>query len=276
MDWSKTKTIFIVVFLVLNMFLLYQYIQKRSSNGLEVIAESTIEDKLKENEITYKTLPKQPNKEQYLSAKSKLFSDEELKKLKNQRVQKEKNQQIYASEFKPLQLGEKIHSEALDSFVKENVLHGDQYRFWKVDEIGNVIIYYQTYKGKMIFNNSSAKLELKMDDKRQVISYTQTYLDDIDEQFNEKDDVIPAIKAIETLFNKGSIQPNNEITNVELGYINILQDTASHILTPIWHVEINNEDDFFVNALDGRIIEFNDGVNISDESDMDDKKLILE
>lgn len=279
-DWSKTKTIFIIVFLILNMFLLYQYVEKKDSNDYDYLTESTIEDSLKENDITYKTLPKQTNKEQYLSAKSKNFSDDDLKKLKNQKATRLSPQQIYSQLDKPLQLGEKIHSEALDTFVKENVLYGDSYRFWKVDELKNTIVYYQTYNDKMIYNNNSAKLELSINGNREVQSYEQTYLEDIDKQVNEKEEVIKAINAIEALFYKGHIQSNSEITDVELGYINLIQyATASHILTPTWHVEIDKKEDLFVNALDGRIIEFEEDSNASDEKNINGdspEQLILE
>ncbi|MEH6940848.1 two-component system regulatory protein YycI [Bacillus sp. JJ722] len=263
MDWSKTKTIFIIVFLILNMFLLYQYVEKKDSSDYDYLTESTIEDSLKENGITYKTLPKQTNKEQYLSAKSKDFSDDDLKKLKNQDATRLSPQKIYSKLDKPFQLEEKIHSEALDNFVKENVLYGDRYRFWKVD--GSTIIYYQTYNEKMIYNNDSAKLVLSINDN-QVQSYEQTYLEDIDKQANEQEDVVKAINAIEALFYKDHIPSNSEITDVELGYINLIQyASASHILTPTWHVEVDKKEDLFVNALDGRVIEFEEEPDVSEE-----------
>ena len=53
MDWSKTKSIFIIVFFVLDIFLLYQFLEKKDNYQFEYFAEATIEDRLQENEITY-------------------------------------------------------------------------------------------------------------------------------------------------------------------------------------------------------------------------------
>ncbi|COG88691.1 Uncharacterized protein conserved in bacteria [Streptococcus pneumoniae] len=39
MDWDRIKTIFIVTFFVLDLFLIFQFIQKQDSNQLELIAE---------------------------------------------------------------------------------------------------------------------------------------------------------------------------------------------------------------------------------------------
>lgn len=252
------------------MFLLYQYIEKKTSDDYDFLTTSTIEESLKENDITYNTLPKQVNKEQYLSAKSKYFSEDDLKKLKNQKADL-KDYQTIKSEFnadKRFILSEKTHTEALDAFVKDNVLYGDRYKYWGTNE-SNDIIYYQTYKDKMIYNNSSAKLLLRVNEKKEIVSYEQTYLEDFDDNLKEKEEVIAAIRAVETLFLKNKIQSKSEITDARLGYINVIQnDSISHVLTPTWHIEVKSKndkkEDLFVNALDGRIIEFEDTTLFND------------
>lgn len=74
MDWSKIKTIFIITFLILDVYLLFQFMKMRDANKYEVITPTSIEDKLKADEITYVDLPKAPIKTQYLSAKPKTFT----------------------------------------------------------------------------------------------------------------------------------------------------------------------------------------------------------
>ncbi len=43
MEWNKTKTIFIIAFLILDIFLGYQFFEKRSSSEYEVIKNSNVE-----------------------------------------------------------------------------------------------------------------------------------------------------------------------------------------------------------------------------------------
>src|SRR4051812_25110580 len=86
MDWSKTKSIFIMVFFVLDIFLLYQFLEKKDNYQFEYIAEATLEDRLQGDEITYVSLPKQKLKDQFLIAKSKIFEKEDTKDLQNQKV----------------------------------------------------------------------------------------------------------------------------------------------------------------------------------------------
>ena len=76
MDWSKTKSIFIMVFFVLDIFLLYQFLEKKDNYQFDYIAEASIEERLQEEEIQYASLPKQKWKEQFLIAQSKIFEEE--------------------------------------------------------------------------------------------------------------------------------------------------------------------------------------------------------
>lgn len=52
MDWDRIKTIFIVTFFVLDLFLIFQFIQKQDSNQLEIVTETKIDQQLKESKIT--------------------------------------------------------------------------------------------------------------------------------------------------------------------------------------------------------------------------------
>ncbi|PJN90392.1 hypothetical protein CVN76_10565, partial [Bacillus sp. mrc49] len=66
MDWNNTKSIFIMVFFVLNIFLLYQFLEKINDYQYENFAESSTEELLKEDDISIEVpLPKQKLKDQF-------------------------------------------------------------------------------------------------------------------------------------------------------------------------------------------------------------------
>ncbi|GAB6891595.1 hypothetical protein JCM14450A_26010 [Geobacillus stearothermophilus] len=92
MDWSKTKTIFIIVFLILDCFLVYQFMEKRNSSQLDVILETTIEEQLEANGITYVELPKEVTKAAYVSGKSREFTAADTKKLSAQKAKIEEGE----------------------------------------------------------------------------------------------------------------------------------------------------------------------------------------
>lgn len=257
MDWNNTKSIFIMVFFVLNIFLLYQFLEKINDSQLEFIADSSIEEVLKEDEITINQLPKQREKDQFLIAKSKTFENKDLKDLKNQKVKIIDGEKLVGSLKEPVSLSKETRPADLDTFLKEYILYGSEYSYWSYDKESQTIICYQVSDNKMFFNNSKGKVTLYMNKDDEVTSYEQTYLEGI-EKFNKPKELVSALDAIHALYNQGDIVSKDEVTSVKVGFYNSLQTTSfSHLLVPTWWVVVNNETDLFVNAFDGEVIELN-------------------
>lgn len=253
MDWSKTKTIFIIVFLILDCFLVYQFMEKRNSSQLDVILETTIEEQLKANGITYVELPKEVTKAAYVSGKSRAFTAADTKKLSAQKVKIEEGETKLKGTFlHPIALNVSDPYQ-LREFLRRYILDGEQYALWSFDEGEGTVICYQVYEGKMIYGNENSKLIIHVNKQQKAISYEQTMLDDL-EKYERKQDIVPAIKALETLYRKGHLQPGDRVTKVELGYYGLVQFTASQVLTPTWHIVVNRKEDYFVNAFEGQVI----------------------
>jgi regulatory protein YycI of two-component signal transduction system YycFG len=257
MDWSKIKTIFIITFLILDVYLVFQFMQIRDANKYELITEASFEDKLKADEIQFGELPKAPIKEQYLSAKPKLFNKGELAKLKGQSSSlKEPSTIIQVTVDKPLQLSNKFDSAELTSFLKDNVLYGDHYQFWEKNDKKNTITYFQQYDNLPMYKNIKGMIIFTLNTDNQVVSYQQTYLEGL-EKLTAKEDILQPLKAIETLHQKGILKPKSKITKVELGYSTLIQLTGSQVLAPTWRFVVDDKESLFVNAFEGQIIQFN-------------------
>lgn len=52
MNWSRTKTVFIMTFLLLNLFLGYQLYEVNDENQLSLISGNSTQDRLRENKIS--------------------------------------------------------------------------------------------------------------------------------------------------------------------------------------------------------------------------------
>ena len=94
-----------------------------------------------------------------LKANSKTFTIEDTQKsvLSNQMVTINRNTELVSILKEPLPITEKFGPTELNNFIKENVLYGDQYRFWKKSSDGSSIIYTQQYKDKPLFENEESK-----------------------------------------------------------------------------------------------------------------------
>ena len=269
MDWSRIKTIFIIAFLILDVFLLTQYINKFQTNQLEVRKDLSFEEKLNNDGITYKNLPKETMQDQYLSANTKIFTEKDVSQLKNQTVQIGDGSSIVGELKNPISV-DFAHPPftELESFMKNQMLHGDQYTLGEFDEEEGTITYYQEFKDKPFFMNIAAHIVFYVNEEGKADSYEQTMLDTI-EPISEKEEVYPAIRALEALYNQGAIKSNSKFVETELGYYTLVNMEATQVLTPVWRfvVDRNGErESLLVNAFEGQIIQANSG---SDKNTME-------
>ena len=95
MDWSKIKNIFIISFLILDLYLIYEFVKVIDSNVVDVKAniDSSIETTLKAEGIEYGPLPEKYVEDFTLKANSKTFTIEDTQKsiLSNQMVKIHRN-----------------------------------------------------------------------------------------------------------------------------------------------------------------------------------------
>lgn len=253
MDWSKTKTIFIITFLILDLFLAYQFVEKRNSSQFDIITETTIEEKFAADEISYGELPKDVLKETYISGKSKMFTNEELLALENQSITLIDSTILQGTFKQPVAIPETNTEYRLSQFLIDNIISGDSYTYWMTDEQTGTLIFFQKYKDRTLYWNYSAMLLVHLNENNQIVSYEQTLLEEI-EEYDEQQEILPAIKALETLYEKNDLKYGSTITKIELGYYTLVQLTSSQVLAPTWHIVVDDKIDFFVNAFEGQII----------------------
>lgn len=253
MDWSKIKTIFIVSFLILDVYLLYQYLENRNTNQYEIMTQTSIEDQLAADEIEHDNFTKDVIKASYLSAKPKVFTKDELLKLEESEVTVIDGTTLEVHLKDPVKVSKDFFPTELASYIKGNIIQGSQYNFWTHDELNNTIIYYQKYKGQMFYKNKNAQLVFYLNNANEIVSYEQTLLVDI-EKITEEDEVLTPLEAIETLYEERMLPPKSKITKQELGYYSHVQPNLQ-VLTPTWYFVINDDENVFVNAFEGDIIQ---------------------
>jgi regulatory protein YycI of two-component signal transduction system YycFG len=253
LNWSRIKTIFIIVFLILDLFLLSQFVEKRNSNQLGLLAEATLEDQLKENDVTYPDLPKDPIEETYITGSSRTFTMEDLVKLNGQQVQIINNTKIHSRFEEPIPITENS-PDWLETFVSNQMINGEDYVFWGYEEQNRILIFFQQYEGRTIFYNNNAVLKISLNERNEMIEYQQTHLTDLAEMEVDENQAgsFTALKAIENMFIRNELKQGSKITKVDLGYYTLISD--SQVFVPTWHFIIDNKENYFVNAIEGHII----------------------
>ncbi|WP_166805852.1 two-component system regulatory protein YycI [Jeotgalibacillus sp. R-1-5s-1] len=266
MDWSKTKTIFIVVFLILDVFLFFLFLQKYQDTQNSQLPQLSIADQIEEENITISSeLPDLDDSKPYLNAESYRFSAEEVSNLAGQNATVRNNRILESSLNTPVDIEDPENPEELTNLLEEFVLYGEQYRFRDYREEENEIVYFQYYEDSTLYFNVNAQLVVTLNDQQQAVSYTQTYLSSL-ETFSTEQELITPGDALESFYGSGVVEANSRVTNLEIGYFPSFLQAGNNddsvtgdvqVLTPTYKMTIENGEgsqrDLFINAVDDNI-----------------------
>ncbi|MDG5472374.1 two-component system regulatory protein YycI [Jeotgalibacillus sp. ET6] len=262
MDWSKTKTIFIIVFLVLNVFLFILFLNKYEDSQLSIRSPLSADERLVEDNITFSELSNEADPQPYLNAKAYEFAQTDVDGLEQQSATV-RNDILLASELtQPVDIANPSDPEELEELLDEFIIGGEDYSFWKYEEEEQRLIYYQEFEGMPIYHNITGRMVVQLNDQNQAVSYEQTMLGTI-EKFPDEQDLISPREAFLEYYKLSAVEPNSEVVESELGYYSIIQltDAASEtqVLTPAWKITIEQEDGdrevHYLNAVNFSIIE---------------------
>ena len=260
MDWSKSKSIFIVVFLILNIFLYTQYVDVYTQGQkVEVLSEKTTEAKLKDENITYMPLQDNVEKFSYLSGEMRDFGENEIPS--NNLVDiKIIDDYIASGTFKkPIVLKDTLNETNLQTFASMSIHEGDKYMLWDIFEDERYALYFQKINDRMLYYNSSGYLKVYWNENNEIYAYEQTMLENI-EQLKKKDNIIPQIQALQALYSRNFLKPDSRVIHMNLGYSTLVQITKTQVFAPTWEVRVQNTDgqveEHFVNAFEGKVLEF--------------------
>ncbi|KGP73197.1 two-component system regulatory protein YycI [Pontibacillus yanchengensis] len=258
MQWGQIKTLFIVCFLILDIFLAQQFMQKQKQSEYGLLDDSTIEEQLEAEDITLGNLSKESIKQAYISAKRHTFSvqeqEEQESTLENQEYEVF-NGDILISSFKePIPMDLEAPKEELANKVKEQVLYGDRYTFWSWNENSRTLLFFQNYKDSPIYFNENAIIIAFLNEDDEMISYAQTMLDNI-HTTGEAQELIKPIHAAETLYTQNELYSGDQVSGMSLGYHTLVPlANGVQVFSPTWKINVNEKRNHFVNAVEGQLI----------------------
>ncbi|WP_019415728.1 two-component system regulatory protein YycI [Paenisporosarcina sp. TG20] len=260
MDWNKIKTIFIIVFFILNIFLFLLFFNRyNEAQEYQVDGETTIQERLQADNIRFNSTPVDTIKESYASGNIQVYSFEDLPESENQTYEVFNSTELLASFNEPIGLGTLVNPTVVNLFVNEHVFNGASYELFKIDETSMEATYFQTINNRQIFHNQNALLTIYWNEENEVYKYEQTALEDL-EAFEQTENLLTDDTAVEVLYQRNLIKPNSTISLISLGYSTLVQLTETQVFAPTWRVRVELQDgtneDYFVNAVEGKIIEF--------------------
>ena len=260
MDWNKTKTIFIVVFSILNVFLYSLYINRSlETQNMQVMEKISIEESLKMDNITVAEMPHVTKDSYYMSAQVLTFSSEDMKGLNNQSANVLNGTEIHSTLKDTIVVRNEKGDYNFSDLLSKYVMHGNEYTLWSVDEEEQQAVFFQQVDDTPIYFSQKAILKVNWNDDGEVTDYDQHVLGEFN-RFNHKKDLMAPIEALGSLYSKGLLKQDSTVKSMKLGYSTLVQFTEKQVFAPTWHVHVELKsgefEDHFINAIEGKIIEF--------------------
>lgn len=265
MDWNKTKTIFIIVFSILNIFLYYLYLDRvMETESVQVLGKTSIEESLSVDNITFTDLPLVTKDSSYVSAKIVTFTSEQIKKLENQTAEVVNNTYLQSKMETPISVRSGKGDYDFTEFLMKYVLNGLDYVLWEVNEEERHALFFQKVDNHPIYFSPDAMLVIHWDEEGRVTNYDQRMFGEF-VSFNNKKDLLSPIEALGSLSSRGHLNQDSKVKSMKLGYSTLVQLTETQVFAPTWHVHVELKDgtieDHFIHAVEGKIIEFQEIVD---------------
>ncbi|RDW16764.1 two-component system regulatory protein YycI [Oceanobacillus chungangensis] len=260
MQWGHIKTLFILSFLILNIYLLIQFIEKQDEADYGILdnQELTFKDQLKAENIKIPNLETgQIEKDSYISVSQKILSEADLEPLK---AKKGLSTEVIDNYFLVSQLEDPIPvteetSDIISELVKSYVLFPDHYTYWGWNKELNVLIFFQKINDRPVYFNSNGLVLAFLNGSNEITHLTQSVLGEAEPQ-GELQTLIQPLFSVEALYNRSFLTANEEVTDdVVLGYYARLVAEGNQVFAPTWKVTVKGESsgerNYFVNAIEG-------------------------
>lgn len=256
MHWGQIKTLLILSFLILDVYLFVQFMEKKAEADIGILEQQTssIEEQLADDKITYQKLPEQEYEETFISVKQKVFTEEDLKAQRKSIAQDSYilNNTFIASKVEDkVQIKETATTEQITEIFHNLVYFDEEYVFWNWNKEENVLIFFQNKLERPVYYNQNGLVLLYLNEKNEVSFYTQTMLGDA-EPLAEKRKLMKPMQAVETLYRANELHPGDHIDNVKIGFhTRVPFESGVQVFVPIWRVKVNEEKHYFINAIEG-------------------------
>lgn len=273
MNFRRIQWIFLIVFLIIDIFLLFSY---TSSDEFEMMStqssskETTIVKEMKDDSITVGSLSNNSGTGYYISSDDSNVLQNRTNQLKNVNTSYS-DDSLTVTFSKSISINTKNPAKSLNKVVKDStrVIFGSQYVYndrLTSDENG-VIVYSQKGPDHNILSNDG-QLRFKVVNG-QVTGYTQTYLNGVN-PLREKETTISEKKAVIWLYQHNEIPNNSQVKWAELGYTKFLTLNDHNVYIPTWviYIHTKNTDGTQtrrINAFTGTLIKSDSNIENTDD-----------
>lgn len=258
MQWGQIKTLLIATFLILDIYLFVQFMEKKEAADIGVLEQhtSSVEEQLRDDRITYEPLPNEEYEETFIAVEQHEFSDADLRTERKELKQTAtivQNDLIVSRVEDRITISETASDEQIMNAFSQFVYFSEEYTFWNWNEEKNILIFFQNKFNRPVYYNQNGLVLVFLNEKNEVEFYIQSMLGEA-EPLAEKRELMKPMQAIETLYRANELPFDSHINNVKIGFhTRVPFETDVQVFAPIWKVKVNEDYDYFINAIEGFI-----------------------
>lgn len=248
MDFKKIENIFLITFLLLNIYLLVSYFNRNDiQQATSAPDQVNLIREMEQIGIELPTLQEEERNVYYVQADSNNLLEENVDQLENQAGSVAADGSLYTSILSdPIEIEgnpddgftEEDYAE-LNAFVLSNsVLFGEEYTYLRYDRSQNRFIYAQEVEGIPVADGTS-EISLFYGSDGNIISYQQTYAGPMIPQGTTQP-IITDRQAVEVLFQNSEISSNSVVGQPILSYYRTLHLEDLSMYGPVWYVPVRD------------------------------------
>ncbi|WP_411843101.1 two-component system regulatory protein YycI [Salinicoccus sp. HZC-1] len=237
MDWKLTKSLYILVFLIINLALIFMLYNKQQESVQKIENKP---DVLEETDIDISGIPEhEPMELSVLSGEIEDFED--VEEIDEEDIEKMDDAHSIIVEYSEGDQAPKMNRQSLEQYKAESIYRGENYEYDEVMSTENRMIFNQQFEDYPIFNHESARLVFR-GEGTEAEAYEQAHLTNLRENsYSTPTAVRDPKEGIIDLYQRDRISEEAVIENARLGYYIILNDGEQVMLRPKWEFRISDQ-----------------------------------
>lgn len=282
MDFKRVEKIFILAFILLNIFLFISYLNRQDIQYISSESASVdILKEIRESDIELPNLSVDPSQKEdvySMQANTHNLLEEEMDRLSDDQTGTVNEEGTFYKSLlsSPIKLDgnpKKGFSEkdltTIKNFINsDRVLFGKEYRYSHFDLLTSRFVFYQIVNNIPVADGTS-EISLHVDPDGEIFSYEQTYAGPMTEQGNPLT-LISNQRAIEILFSNNELPEKSKIHAPKLTYRRNLHLEDLSMYSPVWLVQVETDSELLslcVDAVRGTIIKEAAATKMEEKSD---------
>ena len=246
MDFKKIENIFLITFMLLNIYLLISFLNRSDLQHASTAPDQVnLIREMEQIGIELPNLTEEVREVYYVQADRNNLLEENIDQLENQAGSIAQDGSLYTSilsdpieiEGNPDDGFTAADYDILDEFINSGaVLFGSEYTFLRYDNSENRFVYAQIVEGIPVADGTS-EISLFYGSDGNIISYQQSYAGPMTTQGSPME-IITDRQAVEVLFQNNAISSNTTVRQPILTYQRTLHLEDLSMYGPMWYIPV--------------------------------------